>query len=317
MMKFSDHPGVPFALTPVNLNANLGIMSFKSGFISIIGRPNVGKSTILNAMLGEKISIVSEKPQTTRNTIRGVKNTADAQIVFLDTPGIHEGGGLLNSFMVREATASLHDVDGVLFMVEATRPPDGGDAMIIKELKRLKCPVVLAINKVDRVGKQALLPLISEYSKLFDFKAIVPVSAIKGEGVEEVEKVLLTLLPEGPKYFPDDIVTDTPVRFLAGEIIREKVFRYTHREVPYSVAVTVEKFEEKKNLISITAVINVERDSQKGIIIGKKGEMLKRIGSVARVDIEKLLASKVYLELFVRVQKEWTRNPSMLKDFGY
>lgn len=292
-------------------------MSFKSGFISIIGRPNVGKSTILNAMLGEKISIVSEKPQTTRNTIRGVKNIEDGQIVFLDTPGIHEGGGLLNKFMVREATASLKDVDAVLFMVEAMHPPGGDDALIIEELKRLKCPVVLAINKLDRVEKPALLPLIEQYSKLMDFKDIVPVSAIKGVGVSELEKVLCDLLPEGPKYFPDDMVTDTPVRFLAGEIVREKVFQFTHNEVPYSVAVAVEKFEEKKALVSISAVINVERDSQKGIIIGKKGEMLKRIGTSARIDLEKLLASKVYLELFVRVQKDWTRSPSSLKGFGY
>ncbi len=271
----------------------------------------------MNAMLGEKISIVSEKPQTTRNTIRGVKNIEGGQIVFLDTPGIHEGGGLLNKFMVREATASLNDVDAVLFMVEATQAPGDDDAMIIKELKRLKCPVVLAINKVDRVEKPLLLPLIEQYSRLFDFRDIVPVSAIKGSGVAEVEKVLCGLLPEGPKYFPDDMVTDTPVRFLAGEIVREKVFQFTHREVPYSVAVSVEKFEEKKALISISAVINVERDSQKGIIIGKKGEMLKRIGTSSRIDLEKLLASKVYLELFVRVQKDWTRSPSSLKDFGY
>jgi len=292
-------------------------MSFKSGFISIIGRPNVGKSTLLNAMLGEKISIVSEKPQTTRNTIRGVKNFDGGQIVFLDTPGIHEGGGLLNKFMVREATASLHDVDGVLFMVEATREPGADDEAIIRELKRLACPVVLAINKADRVARAALLPLIAAYSALFEFKEIVPVSALKGTGVAGLEKVLTGLLPEGPKYFPDDMVTDTPVRFLTAEIVREKVFQFTHREVPYSVAVSVERFEEKKELVSISAVINVERDSQKGIIIGKKGEMLKRIGTSARIDLERLLASKVFLELFVRVQKEWTRSPSSLKDFGY
>jgi len=292
-------------------------MSFKSGFISIIGRPNVGKSTLLNAMLGEKISIVSEKPQTTRNTIRGVKNLDGGQIVFLDTPGIHEGGGLLNKFMVREATNSLHDVDGVLFMVEADREPGADDAMIIRELKKLDCPVVLAINKADKVAKAALLPLIAAYSALYEFKEIVPVSALKGTGVAALEKVLAGLLPEGPKYFPDDMVTDTPVRFLAAEIVREKVFRFTHREVPYSVAVSVERFEEKKELVSISAVINVERDSQKGIIIGRKGEMLKRIGTSARIDLEKLLASKVFLELFVRVQKEWTRSPSSLKDFGY
>lgn len=294
-----------------------GIMSFRSGFISIVGKPNVGKSTLLNAILGEKISIVSEKPQTTRNTIRGVKNIEDGQIVFLDTPGIHEGGGLLNKFMVKEALGSLHDVDGVIYMVEASRAPEEDDLLIIRELEKLKCPVVLVINKVDRVGKQTLLPLIDEYSKLLAFKEVIPISALKGVGVAEVEKAIAAFLPEGPKYFPDDIYTDTPVRFLAGEIIREKVFRFTHREVPYSVAVVVEKFEEKKDVISISAVINVERDSQKGIIIGKKGAMLKRIGTAARIDIEKLLAGKVFLELFVRVQKEWTRSLSSLKDFGY
>ncbi|MFQ5735328.1 MAG: GTPase Era [Thermodesulfobacteriota bacterium] len=292
-------------------------MPFRSGFISIVGRPNVGKSTLLNAMLGEKVSIVSEKPQTTRNTIRGVKNIEDGQIVFLDTPGIHEGGGLLNRFMVREALASLKDVDGVLYMVEATGGPDEDDLMIIRELKRLKCPVVLAINKVDRVGKPSILPIIDAYSKLLAFHGIIPVSALKGQGVKEVEEVLSGLLPEGPRYFPEDIITDTPVRFIAGELVREKVFRFTHAEVPYSVAVVVEKFEEKKGVISISAVINVERDSQKGIIIGKKGAMLKRIGTSARMDMEKLLSSKVYLELFVRVQKEWTRSPASLKGFGY
>ncbi len=292
-------------------------MTFRSGFIPIVGRPNVGKSTLLNAMLGEKVSIVSEKPQTTRNTIRGVKNLEDCQIIFIDTPGIHEGGGLLNRFMVKEAFSSLKDVDGVLYMVEATGGPDADDRLIMEELKRLKCPVVLAINKVDRVGKPALLPVIDEYSRLFSFHAIVPVSALKGSGVDDLVGVLSGLLPEGPKYFPDDIVTDTPVRFLAAEIIREKVFLFTHDEVPYSVAVVVEKFTEKKELVSISAVINVETDSQKGIIIGKKGAMLKRIGTSARHDIEKLLASKIYLELFVRVEKKWTRRPSSLKGFGY
>lgn len=292
-------------------------MAFRSGFISIIGRPNSGKSTLLNAFLGEKISIVSDKPQTTRNIVRGVKNLKDSQIIFIDTPGIHRGKGLLNEFMVKEALASIRDVDGVVYLVEADKPVSEDDRYILEGLKRLKCPVVLGLNKVDRVEKQKILPLIDEFSKRYPFKEIVPLSALKGEGVELLLKIITELLPEGPRYFPEDSVTDLPERFIAAEMVREKVFMFTEKEVPYSVAVTIDRFEEKKDIISISATINVERDSQKGIIIGKGGSMLKRIGSAARGDIERLLGSKVYLELFVRVQKEWTRKPGALKDFGY
>jgi GTP-binding protein Era len=292
-------------------------MAFRSGFISIIGRPNSGKSTLLNAFLGEKISIVSDKPQTTRNVVRGVKNLKDSQIIFIDTPGIHRGKGLLNEFMVKEALASIRDVDGVVYLVEADKPVSEDDRYILEGLKRLKCPVVLGLNKVDRVEKQKILPLIDEFSKRYPFKEIVPLSALKGEGVELLLKIITELLPEGPRYFPEDSVTDLPERFIAAEMVREKVFIFTEKEVPYSVAVTIDRFEEKKDIISISATINVERDSQKGIIIGKGGSMLKRIGSAARGDIERLLGSKVYLELFVRVQKEWTRKPGALKDFGY
>lgn len=292
---------------------------FKSGFISIIGRPNAGKSTLLNSILGEKISIVSAKPQTTRNVIRGVKNLEDAQIIFIDTPGIHKGKGLLNEFMVREAMASLHDVDGILFLTEADKPATEDDLYIIEGLKDLKCPVVLGINKVDKIDRRLVLPLIDEYSKRFQFKDIVPISALKGDGVGLIIDILKDILPEGPKYFPEDIITDQPERFIVSEIVREKVFQFTKDEIPYSVAVVVDKFEEKKGgaLISISATINVERDSQKGIIIGKAGAMLKRIGSAARHDIENLLGTKVFLELFVRVQENWTRSPGRLKDFGY
>lgn len=292
-------------------------MAFRSGFISIIGRPNSGKSTLLNAFLGEKISIVSDKPQTTRNIVRGVKNLKDSQIIFIDTPGIHRGKGLLNEFMVKEALASIRDVDGVVYLVEADKPVSEDDRYILEGLKRLKCPVVLGLNKVDRAEKQKILPLIDEFSKRYPFKEIVPLSALKGEGVELLLKIITELLPEGPRYFPEDSVTDLPERFIAAEMVREKVFIFTEKEVPYSVAVTVDRFEEKKDIISISATINVERDSQKGIIIGKGGSMLKRIGSAARGDIERLLGSKVYLELFVRVQKEWTKKPGALKDFGY
>lgn len=292
-------------------------MAFRSGFISIIGRPNSGKSTLLNAFLGSKISIVSDKPQTTRNTIRGVKNVEGAQIIFIDTPGIHRGRGLLNEFMVREALASIRDVDAVVYLVEADRPVSDDDRYIVEGLKRLKCPVVLGLNKVDRVEKGKILPLIAEFSKMYPFKEIVPVSALKGEGVELLLKIITELLPEGPRYFPDDSVTDVPERFIVAEMVREKVFLFTEKEVPYSVAVTIDRFEEKKDIISIAATINVERDSQKGIIIGRGGSMLKRIGTAARADIERLLGSRVFLELFVRVQREWTKKLGAMKDFGY
>jgi len=292
-------------------------MSFRSGFITIIGRPNAGKSTLLNALLGEKISIVSAKPQTTRNVVRGVKNLADCQIVFVDTPGIHRGGGLLNEFMLREALSAFKNVDGIIYLVEAPRPLSADDRFIIEGLEKVKTPVVLAINKVDLVEKHSLLPLMKECSGLFPFKEIVPLSALKGEGVEVLLKIISGLLPEGPKYFPEDMVTDQPERFIAAEIVREKVFQFTHQEIPYSVAVVVESFKEKKGLVSIRAVVNVEKDSQKGIVIGKGGGMLKKIGQAARVDMEDLLGAKVFLELFVRVQKDWTKKPSALKEFGY
>ncbi|MBI5643050.1 MAG: GTPase Era [Deltaproteobacteria bacterium] len=294
-------------------------MAFRSGFISIIGRPNAGKSTLLNAILGEKISIVSDKPQTTRNIIRGVKNLPECQIVFIDTPGIHKGRGLLNEYMVREALSALHDVDGILYLVEADKPVTRDDHFIMEGLKGLECPVILGVNKVDKVDKRQLLPLIQEFSKVFPFKEIVPVSALKADGVDTLIRLFSEILPEGPKYFPEDILTDQPERFVVAELIREKVFHLTKEEVPYSVAVVIERFEEKKGgkLISISAAINVERDSQKGIIIGKGASMLKRIGKYARLDIEKLLGADVYLELFVRVQKEWTKSPGDLKEFGY
>lgn len=294
------------------------MMSFRSGFVSIIGRPNAGKSTLLNSILGEKVSIVSPKPQTTRNVIRGIKNIEDCQIVFLDTPGIHKGRGLLNEFMVKAALQSLRDVDAVIYLVEAGRI-SGDDRFIIEGLKRLDCPVILGINKIDTIDKREALPLIDTFSKLFTFKDIVPISALKGDGVDILLKIVSGLLPEGPKYFPDDILTDQPERFVVAEIVREKVFRFTHEEVPYSTAVAVERFEEKKggSLVSISATITVERDSQKAIVIGKKGVMLKKIGTAAREDIEKLLGARVFLELFVRVQEEWTKKPGALKEFGY
>lgn len=292
-------------------------MAFRSGFISIIGRPNAGKSTLLNSITGQKISIVSPKPQTTRNVIRGVLNREDCQLIFIDTPGIHKGKGLLNEFMVKEAVSSLSDVDAVVLLIEAEKPVTDDDRLVLEAVAGLKCPVILGINKVDKVDKRQILPVIDEYSKAYAFREIIPISALKGDGVELLVTTLDSLMPEGPKYFPDEAVTDLPERFIVAEMVREKVFLYAREEVPYSVAVTVDKFTEKKDIISISATITVERDSQKGIVIGKGGAMLKKIGSSARQDIERLLGSKVFLELFVRVHKEWTKKPGALKDFGY
>ena len=290
---------------------------FKSGFIAIVGRPNVGKSTLLNAIIGEKISIVSQKPQTTRNIVRGVANYSDSQIIFIDTPGIHKGGGLLSKFMLREAMSSLDNADAVLYLIEAGNPMNADDVLIIENFKRLKNPVILAINKVDAVNKQDILPLIQTCAGLFPFKEIIPISALKKDGVETLLELIKGILPQGPKYFPEDIMTDQPERFIAAEMIREKIFLFTKDEIPYSAAVVVESFKEKKSLISISATIHVERDSQKGIIIGKGGAMLKRIGTAASQDIERLLGTKVFLELFVRVEKDWGKKPDVMKGFGY
>ncbi len=291
-------------------------MAFKSGFVSIIGRPNTGKSTLLNAILGEKISIVSKRAQTTRNVIKGVKNVEKGQIVFLDTPGIHKGRGALSSFMMREAMNSIKDVDALVFLVEAYLPVEG-DMAIIKALKKAHCPVILCLNKIDTVNRTDILPVIEAYKTLYPFHDLVPISALKGSGVELVLTILNGLLPEGPPFFPADMVTDQPESFMVSEMVREKVFRLTRQEIPYSTAVVVEEFREGPKVISIRVVINVERDSQKGIIIGRKGTMLKKIGTLARVEIERFLGAKVFLELFVRVKKDWTINERSLREFGY
>ncbi|MFQ5900766.1 MAG: GTPase Era [Thermodesulfobacteriota bacterium] len=299
---------------------------FKSGFVSIIGAPNVGKSTLLNLVLGEKISIVSDKPQTTRNRITGIKNLKDAQIVFLDTPGIHQDKKRLNRIMVRNALTTLKEVDIIIFMVEANRPFTRDEKLIIPPLESLKLPVLLVINKVDLVeDKASLMPVIDRYSTLYPFKEIIPVSCLKAwrssrdNSARIVVKSILKYLPPGPPHFPQDMMTDRTERFLVGEMIREKVFQLTKQEIPYSTVVTIDKFKEDlgKGVIHIMATINIERSSQKGIVIGKGGQMLKRVGTMARKDMERLLGSKVFLELWVRVQEEWSSNSRVLRELGY
>ena len=292
---------------------------FRSGFVSIIGRPNVGKSTLLNSIMGEKIVITSDKPQTTRNRIKGIHNIPGAQIVFIDTPGIHRATSMLNRYMVDEALASIREVDVILFLVEADAPAGSQESLILDLVAEVTIPVILVINKIDLVPKSALLESMERYARLYHFREIIPVSARSGDGVESVVMSVYSYLPEGPLYFPDEILTDLPERFIVAEIIREKVFRLTRDEVPYSTAVEVESFKERQDgsLIAIAAVINVERDSQKGIIIGRKGDMLKKIGMQARREIEQLLDTKVFLELFVRVRKDWSENRQMLKELGY
>ncbi|GFO55530.1 GTPase Era [Geomonas sp. Red276] len=292
--------------------------TFRSGFVSIVGRPNVGKSTLLNRILGEKIVITSDKPQTTRNRIQGIHNVPGGQIVFIDTPGIHRAKSRLNKFMVEEALSAVEGVDLILFLVDGGADPAKEAGMIKEVLSGVTVPVILVLNKIDLIPKGDLLERMLCYGECFPFKEIIPISAMSGDGVDQLVQLVHGLLPEGPCYFPEDILTDVPERFVVAEIIREKIFRLTHDEVPYSVAVVVDSFKERENgTVAISATINVERDSQKGIIIGRRGDMLKRIGTQARQEIEQLLDTKVFLELFVRVSPEWSDNTRMLKEFGY
>jgi len=292
---------------------------FKSGFIGIIGRPNVGKSTLLNAIIGEKIAITTYKPQTTRNRIMGIKNIENGQMIFLDTPGIHRATTPLNKLMVAAAMDTFRSSDVLLVMVEATESVHRDDLMIIDSLRSIRLPVILLINKIDLVRKHTILPLIDRFQHLFTFVEIIPVSALTGDGISLLIERIWEILPEGPKYFPDETMTDKTERFIAAEIIREKIILLAHQEIPYMTAVVVDAFkeDEKKNLIRIQATIHVAKNSQKGIIIGKKGSMLKEIGTRARLDMEKFFAKRIYLELFVRVKKDWTHDPRMLDEFGY
>ena len=292
---------------------------FKSGFVAIVGAPNAGKSTLLNHLLGQKISITSKKPQTTRNRILGVLDRPAAQMVFLDTPGIHRTGKALNVRIVDVALAALADVDLILVLADASHPDVDAEQYLLQKLKAQKTPAVLGLNKIDRVEKAGLLAQIDSWSRRFPFKAVVPISALHGQQVEDLVAAMETVLPAGPALYPAGSLTDMPERFIAAEMIREKAFRLTGEEIPYAVAVTVDDFSEEKEgkLVKIHASIHVERNSQKGIIIGKGGKKLKEIGQAAREEIERMMGTKVYLKLFVRVQKNWSSDTKALRRFGY
>ena len=292
---------------------------FKSGFVSIVGRPNVGKSTLMNNVVGEKIAIMSDKPQTTRNTIQAVYTDEECQIVFLDTPGIHKPKNKLGEFMVKSATDAFKNVDLVLFVVDDSKKIGPGDRKIIEDLRGIKTPVILVLNKIDKLEESELFELMQLYSNEDLFKAIVPISALKGRNVNELLKVIGKYLEEGPKYFPDYMITDQPERVLVSELIREKVLHYLNDEVPHGVAVEVERMKSRndKDIVDISAVIYCERDSHKGIIIGKNGRKLKGIGKSAREDMELLLGSKINLQLWVKVKENWRNLQNYISDFGY
>ncbi|MCP9467722.1 MAG: GTPase Era [Candidatus Granulicatella sp. P6S_S16_bin.50.1] len=291
---------------------------FKSGFVAIVGRPNVGKSTFMNYVLGQKIAIMSDKAQTTRNKIQGVYTKDDAQIVFLDTPGIHKPKHELGEFMVKSAYSALKEVDAVLFMVNVSEKRGPGDDFIIEKLKGIKTPIFLVLNKIDLVTPEVLLERVESYKDALDFAGVFPISVLQGNNVNELMEGLIKALPEGPQYYPADQITDHPEYFVVSELIREKILQLTQEEIPHSVAVTVDKMQKDEfDKVHVYANIIVERKSQKGIIIGKGGRLLKEIGTRARRDIQQLLGNKVYLELWVKVEKDWRKRKSNLQEYGY
>ena len=292
-------------------------MPFRSGFVAIVGRPNAGKSTLVNTLVGRKVAIVSPRPQTTRNRIQGILNRDDAQIVLIDTPGLHKPESVLSRQMMDEAAHALEGIDILSLIVDASAEFGAGDRFAIEWVRRFKGPVFLLLNKVDLVNKPSLLPLIDRYRKLFDFAEIYPVSAMTGEGCFDLVNGWLARLPEAPPYFPQDQFTDQPERFLAAELIREKAIHATREEVPHAIAVLVDNFDDAENLIKIRATIYVERDGQKGILIGKGGEMIKKIGTLARKEIESILGTKVFLELFVKVQRNWRQNAALVRQLDW
>jgi len=298
-------------------------MPFRSGFVSIIGRPNAGKSTLLNKLVGEKLAIVTPKPQTTRNRILGIvnfpahKGRPAGQIVLIDTPGVHKPDSSLNKKMMREVHEALESRDAILLIVDATQKFGPSDRFTLDLVKKVGGPVFLLLNKIDRLEKSRLLPMIAEYSQLHEFREIIPISALTGDGLELLLDRVMAVLPEGPRYFPKDQITDQPERFLAAEIVREKVLLETAQEVPYASTVVVERWEESPRLTSIAAVIYCERDGQKKIIIGRDGEMLKRIGTAARLEIERILGTRAFLELFVKVRPGWRESRQFVEELDW
>lgn len=293
--------------------------NFKSGFATLIGRPNVGKSTLMNCLIGQKIAITSNKPQTTRNRIQTVYTSEKGQVVFLDTPGLHKAKNKLGEYMMKAATRTFDEVDVVLWLVEADTFIGAGDRAIAQQLEGIKVPVVLVINKVDRIKKEQVLPVIAAFQDLYDFADIVPVSARSGENTDTLMDVIFSHLQEGPMFYDEDVITDQPMRQLAAEIIREKALYCLNEEIPHGIAVTIEKMKERNpgGLMDIEATVICEKASHKGIIIGKGGSMLKKIGSTARYELERMLEQKVNLKIWVKVRKEWRDSELMLKNFGY
>jgi GTPase len=291
--------------------------SRRAGFVTIIGRPNAGKSTLLNRFVGQKVAIVTSKPQTTRNRIQGIVTRREGQIVFVDTPGLHEASTALNRQMMREVAAALEGIDVLLMVVDASRTLPHADALLLEKGQRFQGKTILALNKVDLVPKPKLLPLLDAFAKAFPFAALVPISALKGTGTQELLEELFKELPEGEPFFPEDQITDQPERFLVGEIIREKAIDLTYHEVPHALAVVIDQFEEKPKLLRIHATLHVERDSQKKILIGHKGEMLKKIGTAARKELESLLGTKIFLAMFVKVVSDWRENPQKVRELDW
>jgi GTPase len=302
---------------PGNKEEKAGVGKYRAGFVAIIGRPNAGKSTLLNRYVGQKVAIVTSKPQTTRNRIQGIVTRPEGQIVFIDTPGLHEAHTVLNRQMMREVAAALEGIDVLLMMVDASATQPHADQLLLDKAKRFEGKAILALNKTDRVPKPKLLPLLEAFSKAFPFAALVPISALKGNGCEELLAEILKQLPEGVRFFPEDQVTDQPERFLASEIVREKAIQLTYHEVPHALRVMIDKFEETPKILRIEATLNVERDSQKKILIGKKGEMLKKVGTEARKELETLLGTKIYLGLFVKVAPGWRDNPQQVRELDW
>ncbi len=290
---------------------------YKSGFVTLIGRPNVGKSTLMNYLIGQKIAITSNKPQTTRNRIQTVLTTEDGQIVFVDTPGIHKAKNRLGEYMVQTAKQTLGEVDVILWLVEPSTFIGEGERQIASRLREVRTPVILVINKIDSVKKEEVFPCINAYKELCDFTAIVPVSARSGENTKELLKVTFGCLPEGPRFYEEDTITDQPERQIVAELIREKALHALQEEIPHGIAVVIERMQKQKKVVHIDAAIICERESHKGIIIGKQGAMLKKIGSTARFEIERLLGEKVNLKLWVKVKKGWRDSEFLMKNFGY